>query len=75
MKCIRCGGNAYKSTANEAIDTDFGLLIIRNIPCYKCEECDEILYTGDVAEKIEEIIDSVNRSVQDITVVDYLKVA
>ncbi|MBQ3396570.1 MAG: YgiT-type zinc finger protein [Synergistaceae bacterium] len=48
MKCMRCGKDSYKSTTTEAIEMDCGLLIIRNIPCYKCKECDEIFYTGDV---------------------------
>lgn len=53
----------------------FGLLVIRNIPCYKCEECDEILYTGDVALKIEDIIERVRKLEQEITIVEYNKVA
>ena len=40
MKCMRCGREAYKSTTCETIEMEFGLLVIRNIPCYKCNECD-----------------------------------
>ena len=71
MKCMKCGKEAYKSTTSEAIEMEFGLLVIRNIPCYKCEECDEIFYTGDVVEKIEEITDRVKQLMQEITIVDY----
>lgn len=71
MKCMKCGKDAYKSTTSEAIEMEFGLLVIRNIPCYKCEECDEIFYTGDVVEKIEEITDRVKQLMQEITIVDY----
>ena len=46
-----------------------------NIPCFKCDECDEIFYTGDVAQKIEEITERVKMLVQEITVVDYEKAA
>ena len=72
---MKCGKGAYKSTTSEAIEMDFGLLVIRNIPCYKCEECDEIFYTGDVAQKIERITEMVKQLMQEITVVDYAKVA
>lgn len=75
MKCMKCGKNAYKSTTSEAIEMEFGLLVIRNIPCYKCEECDEIFYTGDVTLKIEEIIERAKKLVQEITIVDYNKAA
>ena len=40
MKCIRCGNETYKSTTTEAVELDGGVLVIRNIPCYKCEICD-----------------------------------
>lgn len=75
MKCMKCGKDAYKSTTTEAIELDFGVLVIRNIPCYKCEECDEIYYTGDVAERIEKITETVKQLMQEITVIDYEKVA
>ena len=38
MKYIRCGKKAFESTTTEAIEFGFGVLVIRNIPCYKCEE-------------------------------------
>ena len=61
MKCMKCGKEAFKSTTTEAIELGFGVLVIRNIPCYKCVECDEIFYTGDVAQKIEEITERVKQ--------------
>jgi YgiT-type zinc finger domain-containing protein len=75
MKCMKCGREAYKSTTSEAIEMEFGLLVIRNIPCYKCEECDEIFYTGDVVQKLEEITEKVKLLMQEFTIVDYNKVA
>ena len=75
MKCMKCGQNAFASTTSEAIEMDFGLLVIRNIPCYKCEECDEIFYTGDVVQKLEKITETVKQYMQEITVIDYAKAA
>ena len=69
MKCMRCGKPAYKSMTSEAIKLGFGLLVIRNIPCYKCEECDEIFFTGDVVQKIEEIVDEAKQLMQETRVV------
>ena len=45
MKCMKCGKEAYKSTTTEAIELEFGVLVIRNIPCYKCAEVTVIDYT------------------------------
>ena len=75
MKCMKCGEEAYKSTTTEAIETGVGLLVIRNIPCYKCDECDEILYTGDVVQKIERITKMVNDFIQEVLIIDYEKAA
>jgi len=69
VKCMRCGKPAYKSMTSEAIELGFGLLVIRNIPCYKCEECDEIFFTGDVVQKIEEIVDEAKQLMQETRVV------
>ncbi len=71
MKCMRCGKPAYKSVTSEAIELGFGLLVIRNIPCYKCEECDEIFYTGDVVEKIEAIVAEAKQLMQALRVINY----
>ena len=71
MKCIRCAHETYASTTTEAIELDFGVLVIRNIPCYKCEMCDEIQFTGDVVKKIEQIIATAKQHLQEFSVVNF----
>lgn len=71
MKCMKCGKPAYKSVTSEAIELGFGLLVIRNIPCYKCETCDEIFYTGDVVRRIEAMVEEAKQKLQEIRVVYY----
>lgn len=75
MKCMKCGRDAYKSTTTEALELGFGLLVIRNIPCFKCSECDEIFYTGDVIKNLEKITETVKNALQEMVVIDYSKVA
>ena len=75
MKCMKYGKDSYKDTTTEAIELGFGVLVIRNIPCYKCDECDEIFYTGDVVKKIEQLTEAVKKLMQELTVIDYAKVA
>ena len=72
---MRCGKTAFKSMTSEAIELGFGLLVIRNIPCYKCEECDEIFYTGDVVQKVESIIVDAKQLMQDICVINFTDAA
>ena len=57
--------------------TDLGncLLIVRNVPCYKCEECNEIIYTGDVVKRLEQIIEQAKQFTQEISIVNYSSAA
>ena len=76
MKCMKCGRDAYQSRTTEAVELENGgLLVIRNIPCYKCSECDEILYTGDVVQQMEQLIATAKQLAQELTVVDYARAA
>lgn len=76
MKCMKCGQETFASRNVEAIELENGcLLVIRNIPCYKCKECDEIFYTGDVVEQIEQIIAMAKSLTQELMVVDYTAAA
>ncbi len=71
MKCIRCGNETYTSTTTEAIELDSGVLVIRNIPCYKCEICDEIHFTGDIVKQLESIISAAKQRMEQLSVVDF----
>lgn len=75
MKCIRCGSKTYESITTEAVELGNGVLVIRNIPCYKCETCDEIQFTGDVVKKLEQIITDAKQRKEQLSVVDYASYA
>ncbi|MBO7461509.1 MAG: YgiT-type zinc finger protein [Bacteroidales bacterium] len=73
MKCQRCGYNAIKTKTSSVTDLGDVLIIIRNVPCYQCEHCDEIIYTGDVVANLEKIIAAAKALHQEISVIDYMK--
>ncbi len=75
MKCGACGADTKKGITTAVTDLGDCLVIVRNVPCYKCTECNEISYTGDVIERLEEIVNSSRRMMQEISIVDYTKVA
>lgn len=75
MKCFECKATAEKSFTTSVTDLGNCLVIVRNVPCYKCTECNEIYYTGDVVERLEKIIDEAKKIMQEISVIDYSKVA
>ena len=47
-------------------------VIIKNVPC---EQCREIFYTDEVAEQLEKLVEAAKSLLQDISVIDYSKVA
>ena len=53
MRCSKCGATVEKGVTTSVTDTGECLVIVRSVPCYKCVECGEIFYTGDVVEKLE----------------------
>lgn len=75
MKCFKCGAMMEKGTTTSVTNLGNCLVIVRNVPCYKCTECDEIFYTGDVVERLEKIIDDAKKLLQEISVFDYSRVA
>lgn len=75
MLCMQCGAIADKGYTKDV--TDFGncLVIIRNVPCYKCQECNEVIYTADVVQRLENIVEMAKKFMQEVSIIDYAKVA
>lgn len=72
MKCARCGREASADKTTEAVELkNGGLLVVRHIPCYRCERCGEVMYTGDVVQRIETLTMQSEAMAQEITVANY----
>ena len=75
MLCMECGAKAEKGFTTDVTDLGNCLIIVRNVPCYKCTECNEIIYTGDVIKKLENIVNVAQKMMQEISIIDYAKAA
>jgi len=75
MKCITCGAKTVADTTSDVTDLKKCLLVVRNVPCHKCMECNEIIYNGGIVKKLDEIIKSVTQSINEITVIDFNNIA
>jgi YgiT-type zinc finger domain-containing protein len=71
MKCISCGAQTLLGTTTDVTDLGTYLIVIRNVPCRKCSECNEIIYTFDVVKHLESITANKKMSLNEITIVDY----
>ena len=71
MKCFFCKGDMADGTTNHFTDLGNCMIIIKNVPCLKCDQCGEIAYTGTVIKQIEKIINSMQTAVTEIAVINY----
>lgn len=76
MKCMSCKYGEMKET----FTTYFSQLnncyvIIENVPCLKCSQCGEEFLVASVSEKIDDILDSIEKIASKIFILDYNKAA
>lgn len=72
MKCLVCKSGAMI----DSFETYFaklktGYVIIENVPCKKCAQCGESLFSALVIEKIENLIDNIEKISSKIFILDY----
>lgn len=67
--------NNQNSFTTHVVNYSNSVIIIKNVPCEGCEQCGEIFYTDEVAEQLEKLVEAAKSLLQDISVIDYSKVA
>lgn len=75
MRCSKCGTAAEPGFTTSVSDLGKCLIIVRNVPCYKCSECNEVIYTADVVQHLEQIIHTAKKLMQQISIIDYADAA
>ena len=74
--CNACfGDDKIKTTTTFTVEYKGCIIIIRNVPCLECQKCGEITFTDDVADQLEKIVAAAKTVLQDVSVIDYSKVA
>ena len=71
MKCMYCKGNMVEDTTSDFTDLKTCVVVIRNVPCYKCKQCGEIAYDFCVGERLEHIVDSAKESLMEVAIILY----
>ncbi len=76
MRCMSCkygDMKESKTTYFSALNNCY--VIIENVPCLKCDQCGEEFFTVSTAEKIDAILDSIEKIASKIFILDYAKAA
>ena len=75
MKCFFCKGNMVDGLTTDVTDLESSVIIIRNVPCHKCSQCGEVSFSLAVAERLEQIVETLRDSVTEIAVIQYSNTA
>lgn len=73
--CRECFDKKVPSLTTLTLEFGENLIIIRNIPCMECSICGEIFFSDEVSKHLEEITSEAKSMIQEISVIDYSKVA
>ena len=76
MKCLLCKADAMvddKSTYFAQIGDCY--VIIEHVPCRKCPQCGEVVYSASVMETIDDFLERVQNIASKIFIMDYSNVA
>jgi len=71
MTCFFCNGALENGTTTHVSDIGDRAIIVRGVPCLKCDQCVEISYTGAVYEKLESLLDTLRNTLMDVAIVNY----
>ena len=71
MTCFFCKGNMEKSATTHFVNLKSCMVIIKNVPCYECEQCGETVYNNEVALQLEKIVKTTATAITEIAVVNY----
>lgn len=76
MKCLACkNGEMQNAKTTYFAKLNDCYVIIENVPCMKCEQCGEEFFTLSVLEKIDTILDELEKIASKIFIMDYTTAA
>lgn len=71
MNCYLCKGAMTNGKTSYVVDLEKCVIVIRNVPCLKCEQCGEVAYTDEVAQRLDEIVNSIKGLMTEVAIVEY----
>lgn len=75
MNCFFCKGEMKRSTTTHFVDLKKCMVIVKNVPCWECQKCGEIVLDDDVVKRLDDIVRRVSEFMTEIAVVEYSEAA
>lgn len=73
--CICGSKDTIQTVTNHVVNYKDCVIIVRNVPCEECVKCGEVFYSNEVAQKLEQMVNTAKGLMQEISVIDYNRVA
>lgn len=71
MTCLFCKGDMENSYTTYFSELNNCMVIIKNVPCFKCTQCGETVFSGNVVKRIEGILGKIENSITEVAIVNY----
>jgi YgiT-type zinc finger domain-containing protein len=72
MTCFMCKGTVQEGISTFTADMGGCIVVIKGVPSSVCGQCGEVSYNGEVARRLEQIVQSITGSASaEIAVVSY----
>lgn len=68
-----CKGEMGNGFTNHIVNYTECIIIIKNVPCEKCEQCGEVVYSDEVVTRLEKIVNQVKSIVSVVAIFEYDK--
>lgn len=74
--CNACfSDDKVKTKTTFTVEYQECIIVVRNVPCLECPICGEVIFTDEVSERLEKLVNAAKSVLQEISVIDYSKVA
>lgn len=70
-KQFKCKGEMREGVTTFVSDVDDFCIVIRHVPCMKCDVCGEVAFSGDVAASLEKIVNAAKSIFTEVAVINY----
>jgi len=72
MTCLSYkSGDCVESTTTYFAELHNCMIIVKNVPCLKCSQCEEVTFNNSVAKKLYELMQQADALANELTIIDY----
>lgn len=71
MTCFFCKGNMAEGTTTHMIELEHCILIVKHVPCKRCDQCGEVTLGSDVIEQLDNLAALFSKVMTEVAVVNY----